>query len=414
MSILGKGISHNASNGSALNQNGRYYSLDALRAIMMLLGLVLHSFISYGAIDYDTSWPYQDAQTNSVFDVIVFSIHIFRMPIFYFMAGFFAAMLYERRQPSGMAFNRASRILIPFILSWIVIYPPISFGFNFANVARDSSIFVGLQDTYGLFLSNIFNYRDSTAHLWFLYYLLMYYLVFLAIVPMLRRLPLNLRSGFLNGFSKVITSRFRAIWFAIPTALTLWITPLGSYETSTSFIPSFRTFTAYIVFFSFGWLLYQKREILSTFKQYAWTQVILGALLSVPNHIAAIYQKGIAPDTRLGVFSLVVISGSLIVWLFAFGITGLFLRYLNYPNRLIRYIVDASYWLYLIHLPLTIWLPGFLTGVQWPAPVKAMVVLLLTTFTGLVTYNYLVRTSYIGKTLNGRKYPRGLPSFSNA
>ena len=35
------------------NKPERLHSLDSLRAIMMLLGLVLHSAITYGTIEYD-------------------------------------------------------------------------------------------------------------------------------------------------------------------------------------------------------------------------------------------------------------------------------------------------------------------------------------------------------------------------
>ena len=45
-------------------------------------------------------------------------IHIFRMPIFFVMAGFFAAMLYLRRGPGGLAQNRATRIVVPFATSF--------------------------------------------------------------------------------------------------------------------------------------------------------------------------------------------------------------------------------------------------------------------------------------------------------
>ena len=69
----------------------RLHSLDALRAAMMLLGLVLHSVVSYITIAIPEAWPYQDRQTSVAFDYLVFAIHLFRMPTFFVMAGFFAA-----------------------------------------------------------------------------------------------------------------------------------------------------------------------------------------------------------------------------------------------------------------------------------------------------------------------------------
>ena len=98
----------------------RYHSLDGLRAVMMLLGLVLHAAISYGAFPYRDAWPFKDRSTLPLFDILVFTIHIFRMPVFYVMAGFFAAMLHLRRGPGGLVRNRATRILVPFVVGWVV------------------------------------------------------------------------------------------------------------------------------------------------------------------------------------------------------------------------------------------------------------------------------------------------------
>jgi peptidoglycan/LPS O-acetylase OafA/YrhL len=376
---------------------------------MMLLGLVLHSFISYGEAPYGEAWPFKDQFTNPAFDWIVAFIHWFRMPIFYSMAGFFAAMLHRKRGAGGLARNRASRILVPFVLSWIVLWPPIMMGFVFANAAQSTSVAEGLAAAGMAAAAGPLMYRDVTAHLWFLYYLLWFYAVFLAIVPLVRRLPESWRSAGLDVFARLMRSPLRPLWFAVPTALTLWLMRFGMLETSTSFIPDHRTFLAYFVFFTFGWLLYLKRDLLKTFTRLAWTQVALGTVLFFVNMVAVGVLIGSLPEWNLAAFATVVLTGALTIWLLLFGFTGLFLRYLDRPVPVVRYIVDASYWLYLIHLPFTIWIPGLLSHMQWPGVVKALVVLAVSCPIWVATYHYLVRGSIIGKTLNGRRYPRGLP-----
>ena len=50
----------------------RIHSLDSLRAIMMLLGVVLHSAITYGNADWGSTWSLKDPiATSSVNDYIV-------------------------------------------------------------------------------------------------------------------------------------------------------------------------------------------------------------------------------------------------------------------------------------------------------------------------------------------------------
>jgi peptidoglycan/LPS O-acetylase OafA/YrhL len=73
-----------------------------------------------------------------------------------------------------------------------------------------------------------------------------------------------------------------------------------------------------------------------------------------------------------------------------------------------RYISDASYWVYLLHLPLTGFTPGLIADWPLPATLKMLVVVLITSVICLVTYHYLVRGTFIGKFLNGRKYSKKL------
>ncbi len=95
----------------------RIHSLDSLRAIIMLLGLVLHSALTYNVTNHGDTWSLKDPQTTHVFsDYIVFLIHSFRMPIFFLVAGFFGAMLFYERQLIKMIRNRISRIVYPFIV----------------------------------------------------------------------------------------------------------------------------------------------------------------------------------------------------------------------------------------------------------------------------------------------------------
>ena len=98
----------------------------------MLLGVMLHSIISYGAVDYGAAWPYKDAATTGFADVAVIFIHVFRMPIFFVLAGFFAALLYVRRGTVGLLRNRATRIVVPFAVGWLLLYPAVLAGFAFA------------------------------------------------------------------------------------------------------------------------------------------------------------------------------------------------------------------------------------------------------------------------------------------
>src|SRR4051794_27500193 len=87
----------------------RYHALDALRAAMMFLGIYLHAAVAYSPIG---GWPIKPRQLTTSLDYSIILIHIFRMPVFYVMAGFFAALLLARYGTRRAAVNRFWRIVV--------------------------------------------------------------------------------------------------------------------------------------------------------------------------------------------------------------------------------------------------------------------------------------------------------------
>lgn len=90
----------------------------------MLLGIVLHSVITYGVIDFGDLWPLKDVGATHLSNTFTgVLIHVFRMQIFFLIAVFFGAMLFYERGPKKMAVNRLKRILLPFIVFILVLWP---------------------------------------------------------------------------------------------------------------------------------------------------------------------------------------------------------------------------------------------------------------------------------------------------
>ena len=91
----------------------------------------------------------------------------------------------------------------------------------------------------------------------------------------------------------------------------------------------------------------------------------------------------------------------LYAWLMAFGLMGLFGRLLGRERPGVRYVSDSSYWLYLVHLPLIIVGQVLLRGLELPAMVKFTLLVAGATIILLVSYQFLVRYTWIGRLLNG-------------
>jgi peptidoglycan/LPS O-acetylase OafA/YrhL len=89
-----------------------------------------------------------------------------------------------------------------------------------------------------------------------------------------------------------------------------------------------------------------------------------------------------------------------------FALLGLFQRYLGGAGTKLRYASDSSYWLYLIHSPVLLFLQLFSFRAPWPGSVKVLLTLLLAVPMLFASYHWLVRPTWLGAWLNGRRYPR--------
>lgn len=92
-------------------------------------------------------------------------------------------------------------------------------------------------------------------------------------------------------------------------------------------------------------------------------------------------------------------------WLLIFGMLGLFRRFLSNPSHRLRYLSDSSYWLYLIHLPLQYELSLYLNGLNLNGFIKFLIYNVISFAILIPSYHYLVRSTWLGLWLNGRRYP---------
>ncbi|QHI38979.1 Glucans biosynthesis protein C [Kordia antarctica] len=387
-----------------MEKTTRIHSLDSLRAIMMLLGILLHSAVTYNVTDHGEVWNLKDPEsTHIATDFLVLLIHSFRMPIFFLIAGFFGAMLFYERKPFKMIQNRVSRIVFPFVVFLLILTPILGFVFRYSNFA-----FSGLPDAFAKAIApftEISSYLpNGTAHLWFLYYLIYTTGFSVLLALLMKRIP-KVTSKITKVFDWIIQKPFvRIVFFSGIMFAILSVLKTPMIAASTSLIPNAETFICYLFFYIVGWILYKSKQHLDTIMHYDWLCVILGIILVISQGVLIQYSGlDLKPTSNS---SLLILFSALIVWLFIFGITGLFIRYGSKHSARMRYISDASYWVYLIHLPLTIILPIAVWKLPIGAIPKFLLVTFLTTVICFVTYHFFVRNTFIGKFLNGRKYAK--------
>lgn len=181
----------------------------------------------------------------------------------------------------------------------------------------------------------------------------------------------------------------------LPFAMMRW--PFGP-DTALGLIPPPHLILFYACFYWFGAGTF-RREGLETPLGRRWKIVLpLSLLVIFPAAIATI-GKPVFAATLQPAFA----------WGTSLGLIGLFHQWMARPSAAVRWLADASYWMYLAHLPLVIVLQSYACDLPWPAVAKFAVVNVVTVVVLLVTYRWCVRFTPIGWLLNGPRSssPRG-------
>jgi len=370
----------------------RFHSLDSLRAAMMLLGLVLHAAISYIAVPYPV-WRLHDPQRNGLFDLLVFWIHVYRMPVFFVVAGFFANLVWDKYGREGFIRNRGQRVgLVLAVLllpMYAAVYAALSYGLNRSEPDPWSRVRTAM--TSPEFLGHL-----PLMHLWFLYYLLLFYLV-VVLLKQWGPASLNAAAGGACGWMSQRPWATSAI-LGLPTALLLMTMEKGVLMTAQAVWPiDWNVFAVYLLFFGFGWYLFPNRERLQG--------MVRGHRLNLIAGSAMVF--GTLPWLKKAETVPVALFMGAATWLLIFGMMGLFLRWFDKPSPTARYLSDAAYWLYLAHIPVMVFGVAVLMPAPWPAMVKFSIVMLVSTPLLLTSYHLFVRNTWIGVFLNGKRVSQG-------
>ncbi|UAM98692.1 acyltransferase family protein [Polaribacter litorisediminis] len=381
----------------------RIHALDSLRAIMMILGIVLHSALNYVTWDNTDGWGLKDVNAMHASNDFIFSfIHTYRMQLFFVIAGFFGSMLFYERAPLKMIKNRVARLLLPFLVFVMLLRPILVFCWTYSK-----STFAGneapLADALAKFSSFSTFIPERTFHLWFLYHLIIITCVSVALGFLFKKLP-TISAMISKAFSWVIQKPvLRILIFSCMTFAVLTIR--GDAKTNQSdFLPDLNIFFFYFTFYMVGWVLFKSKHLLDSLMKLDWATTIFGFGLYCLYFFVYYEDPEIVEKVLLKAF---------MAWAFIFGITGLFIRYGSQHSSLMRYISDSSYWVYLIHLGLTAFIPALIADWALPSPVKFIIVTVSTGIICFSSYHYLVRGTFIGRFLNGRRYSRKLSDIKN-
>jgi glucan biosynthesis protein C len=377
----------------------RYPAFDALRAIAMELGLVLHAAVPYTQ-GCPASWVACDLSRSAAFDLSNTVIHAFRMPVFFLMSGFFAALLLERVGTGAFVRHRLRRIGLPLLVACLLLVPLIRAIWILGAFKRPEDALVGnfpasLMAHFGERGLRIF---ETIWHLWFLEYLLLLTAVYLGLRHALARLPLQ---GALDRLADRLVSPTRALWLALPTALAMGAMKGWNVDGIGELVPVPHMLAYYGIFFAAGVLLYRRRDDLAALAP-AWRlHLALGLAVLVPGLVLLARLQARAGAGAPWIDAAGRVLSGLLTCVLLFGLVGFFVARFDSESRRQRYLADAAYFVYLAHFPLIALLGLGMAQLPGPALLKFGAVLGIAAPILLTIYHLAVRHGAIGRVLHG-------------
>ena len=405
---------------TALEAGGRYHGLDAVRGAALTLGVFFHAALSF--LPGGPIWIVMDASRSTELSVMFYVLHIFRMTVFFVLAGFFARLLLEKLGTAGFIKNRATRIGLPLVSAWPIVMTA------FIAVI----IWVAIRANGGVVPENPEPPPPLTAetfpllHLWFLYALLIFYVVALLLRGLFFVLDRNGVFGarVVDPLVRIITGPGAPVILTIPVTALLFFTPnwfgwFGIETPDRGVIPQLTSLGIFFLAFGLGWLIHRQPRVLRGWGE-RWAIYVGPAVgATVGCLIIAGLVPVLAPATRdaqtLGYAALYAFA----VWAWTIAIIGFGVRFLSGESKPVRYLADASYWIYIVHIPVVIVLQAALAPIAWPWFVKYPLLLVIAFAIMLASYQWFVRYSFIGAILNGKKQrpvkaKRGEPQLAAA
>ena len=403
---LGPGSPSRPPNGAV---GPRQDDVDATRAFVLLLGVVFHASLSFHPMFM--GWAVQDVSTSPWIAAFVTLSHAFRMETFFLLAGLLGHRAVQRKNAMTFLRSRLSRLGVPFVAGWFVLRPLLVSGWilgsaSLRGAADPLAALRGGWASLGTFPAGAF----TGTHLWFLYYLCGA-TAFVLGLRGLARASGGLRTRWQPrldaGVRWLASSAWAPLAAALPAAcLLLAMRGWGMDTPDRSLLPDLPVFAVYAGYFALGWLLGRCPVAWNAFAnptpaRGCWfvlgaaAVLVLGPFEGDPGH------------ERHRLFRFAHALGYSVVMFTAVSLTfGIWRRICTRPRAWVRYLADASYWLYLVHLPIVVWLQVAVAELPVGWMPKLALISAATLILGLLSYDAFVRSTRLGKLLHGRRHDR--------
>jgi glucans biosynthesis protein C len=380
----------------------RRNELDWLRTLAVLGLIPFHAAVIFttGSGDY-----VKNAETSRSVDAFVAFISAWGMPLIFFIAGAGARFALQLHTPPRYLRERFSRLVVPFLFGLVAVVPlQVYIGRIASTGMRPAFIPIYLEHMallVGVFGGTVpHNGADWIGHLWFIPMLILFAVL---IVPAdrffhagvgLRLLALLARYGQGLGLLAVL-----GLLLGIARFL-LW----GGSALSPDLqqMASWSLFVQFLLFYLFGYVVYADPRSEMAVRKAGLPALVLASLTWGIQETLNVTHTGPADGMTVAYAGYSLLSGYA-SWLWVVAIVSYGMRYLAGSNGLLRFLSDAAYPAYVLHMPILSLIALYV--VRWDLPLleKLVFITLATLAATLAVYDVLIRRIGIVRMVFGLK-----------
>jgi len=293
----------------------------------MMLGVILHSSLVFNT--YKT-WNINSNETTIIATYLIDIIHIFRMPAFFIVSGYFCLLTIKRYGPTKFFKVRIKRIAIPLVVTAITLNSLQIFILNYTNW---KSITISEYLLTGGWIS----------HLWFLVNLLVYFTIAFLCSLFFSKFFRKV-NDLINKLSKpisfiIILLTLPFIWLSIKVAGKFGLPIYWKFYD----LISLHELLYYSPFFIFGLWLRGNPKLLFKFSN---INIFISILFLITSMI--IYKE-FEISTKITSLALYEYFHGLAAWSSTAICFYLFMKFANSHSKYFTLLSEASYTVYLFH-----------------------------------------------------------------
>jgi hypothetical protein len=374
----------------------RLHYLDWLRVLALVGVFYAHSINIFDML----YWHIRGGgQSNGLIVLVIFGTQ-WGMSLFFFLAGASARFALKSRTTSHFIGERFKRLIIPFIVGFILLSPPQAYLFSLSQGLYHGNF---LQ-FFPYFFEHIhisWNPQWIAAygyHLWFLAFLFFVSLLTLPVLLLLRR---KRGLDFIGWLAALCSKPAGLFVFVIPIALVQIAlrAPFPGYQ-------GWADFFIWLFVYVYGFmLLADKRFAVAIRKQgkLAFFVTISCLLIMLIANFAGVLSSWDNITSYTAGYVLYQLLRSMLTWSLMIFVLYFGMRFLNSSNKGIDYANDAVLPFYILHHPIIVVIAFYTIPWVISLGIKFLLVSTAALIATLLIYDLLIRRWNITRLLFGMK-----------